>query len=241
VNVYGSDFVLYEATLNDSYHDVGASCTDIKDGDISARVAVSGAIFPQLTRTGTYKLWYDCENNQGLAAKRATKTLIVRDGTCPICMLNPGPTTVEASFPFIDAGVRCSDSLDGTIDDVVVSNPVDVERTGVYLVTYRARDATGNWNDGNCKHSKRYIRTVRVVDTLKPVLALHYNGKTLPESNSAVLQPQYSGSRRLSAEDTHDYGYAWSFGLILVSAMTGVLGIFIIQQRKQNVPEFLDV
>jgi len=240
VNVYGSDFVLYEATLNGAYHDEGASCSDTKDGDISARVVVSGAIFPQLTRTGTYKLWYDCENSYGSSAKRATKTLIVRDGTCPVCEMNHGPTTVEASFPFIDAGVRCSDSLDGTIDDIVVSNPVDVERTGVYLVTYRARDATGNWNDGDCKHSKHYIRTVRVVDTLKPVLALHYNGKTLADSDSTALQSQYSGSRRLMQSVPNDK-YSWSFGLIFAASMLGCLGLVNIRQRKRSIPEFLDV
>jgi hypothetical protein len=240
VNVYGSDFVLYEATLNGSYHDAGASCSDLKEGDISARVVVSGAIFPQLTRTGTYKLSYDCENTLAMPAKKATKTIIVRDGTCPVCSMNSGPATVEASFPYIDAGVRCSDTLDGTIDDVVVSNPVDVERTGVYLVTYRARDATGNWNDGNCKHSKTYIRTVRVVDTLKPVLALHYNGKTIVHSaTTKTVYPMYSGSRRLMEQMPSTYSL--SMGLVFAASLLGCIGLFSVQSPARQTPEFLDV
>merc|ERR1712070_456404 len=163
----------------------------------------------------------------------ATKTLIVRDGTCPVCSMVEGPDTVEASFPYIDAGVRCSDSLDGTIDDVVVSNPVDVERTGTYLVTYRARDATGNWNDGNCKHSQTYIRTVTVVDTLKPVLALHYNGKTIQNSASP-------SSRRL-IEQMPSNQYSLGLGFIFAASLLGCVGLLTQRSRPRTTPEFLDV
>jgi hypothetical protein len=81
--------------------------------------------------------------------------------------------TLEASFPYVDAGATCSDTVAGDLADVIVHNTVDVDRTGEYLVTYRARDAAGNWNDGDCRGTNRYIRTVYVVDTLQPVISLH--------------------------------------------------------------------
>jgi hypothetical protein len=86
--------------------------------------------------------------------------------------------TFEASFPYMDAGAVCQDNLRG-VSDVVITNPVDIEKTGEYVVTYRARDAVGNWNDGTCKGSKRYLRTVHVVDTLKPIIALKYQNTHL--------------------------------------------------------------
>merc|ERR1719162_1118765 len=67
-----------------------------------------------------------------------------------------------------------------------------------------------------------------------------YNGKTLAESNSAALQPQYSGSRRL-LDSVPNNRYAWSFGLIFAVSMLGCLGLLNIRQRKQSIPEFLDV
>jgi len=235
VNVYGSDFTIFEATVNGSYTDEGAKCSDIEDGDLSSDVVISGAIYPQMARTGTYKLNYDCLNSFGEAASTATKTVIVRDGTCPVCTINTGPETVEASFPYIDAAAQCSDSLDGVLDDVVVSNPVDVERTGVYLVTYRARDAAGNWNDGPCKHSQTYIRTVRVVDTLKPVLALHYNGMKLEHAADG------SATGRRLLEEAPRHKYTLTMGLMFGGSMFALVALFTMRSRSPSTPEFLDV
>ena len=100
--------------------------------------------------------------------------------------------TVEASFAYHDAGAACADNLDGPVP-TVVTNPVDTDQVGVYFVTYRARDAAGNWNDANgfasvdrqgdsgakCTGAAQYVRTVHVVDTLKPAIALTYSDKLI--------------------------------------------------------------
>merc|ERR1712100_416334 len=57
--------------------------------------------------------------------------------------------------------------------------------TGTYIVTYRAQNTVGLWNDdSNCRGgANTYKRTVTVVDTLKPVITLKYGG-----SNTIVAQ-----------------------------------------------------
>merc|ERR1711898_64292 len=49
---------------------------------------------------------------------------------------------------------------------------------GTYVITYRAKDTVGLYNDGaNCRGGAQYYsRTVTVLDTLKPVITLKYNG-----------------------------------------------------------------
>jgi hypothetical protein len=60
---------------------------------------------------------------------------------------------------------------------------VDVDRAGEYTLTYKAKDASNNWSDGSnnlsngCKGAKTYTRTVTVIDTLKPVIAIATPGK----------------------------------------------------------------
>ena len=39
------------------------------------------------------------------------------------------------------------DEIDGVVPYTTI-NPVDVENTGTYIVTYRAKNAGGLWNDG---------------------------------------------------------------------------------------------
>jgi hypothetical protein len=191
INVFEGDVVILEATPSAEYEDTGASCTDGVDGDLSAKVAVQGVMFPRHQRPGTYKLNYDCINSRGASGITASKQVVVRDTTCPTCTVTSGAVTFEASFPYLDAGAVCEDTLSGTVAEVVITNPVDVEKTGEYIVTYRARDTAGNWNDGSCKGSQRYLRTVQVVDTLKPIIALKYASTHLADSNGATPAPDY--------------------------------------------------
>jgi hypothetical protein len=159
------------------YEDAGASCSDSVDGPFVPGVHVAGGDFPDRSRPGTYALVFGCVNAAGRASLPLTRTVHVVDRTCPVCLLRPGPSAVEASFPYTDPGVECSDDMHGTVA-VVEDSSVNVERVGVYVVTYRARDGAGNWNDGaGCwQGPRRYVRTVTVVDTFKPVLQLKYGG-----------------------------------------------------------------
>lgn len=170
--------------------------------------------------------------------------------------------TREASFPYEDQTGTCTDDLDCTDSDCItihhsqqastdsqsgtVAQAVNVEKTGVYYVTYFAHDAAMNWNykpkaecDGragdNCDGFDNDIRTVHIVDTLKPVIALDYDGffqygdasdtglngtsTNSGATHNPVDKDQANGVTYMAERNTSLSG--WMIGAI-ASAVTGV-------------------
>jgi len=199
------DILEIEASAKDNYVDAGAECSDAIDGDLNRDVRVAGDVV-DLSKPGRYEIRYNCANSGGVQAETAIRYVFVKDTTCPVCDVNSGPEEVEASFPYSDPGATCRDSLDGALpaSSIQVVGKVNVERTGTYTLTYRVQDKAGNWNDGTGKSHRchgagpltSYTRTVKVVDTLKPVLALTYPGQ---------LVAQGDASDRSTAKDAAKY------------------------------------
>jgi hypothetical protein len=264
LNVFGLDLVQLEASTNSTlfYDDPGATCTDSIENDISDDVDVRGAVYPDYSKPGKYELKYVCTNSAGDSSDTETRTVIVADNVCPSCTMASGPQSIEASFPYIDAGATCSDSFDGPVQTQTTNN-VNVERTGTYFVTYRAHDDAGNWNNGSnsnisdplytCAGATTSIRTVIVVDTLKPVLALSSGNQLLQKSSSSegsLVNPLLSNpagqARRLSGmtdELESDASNKWSvvaagfaISTLIVLAVTALR-----QMRRQPAESKLDL
>jgi hypothetical protein len=126
---------------------------------------------------------------------------------------------------------------------VETTNTVDVDNVGDYVVTYRAMDAAGNYNDGSCEGSQSYERRVKVVDTLKPVIGLHVNGRLIRHGAGGVSD-EISGGVSNPAEElyanmlaqnaalmteqgTSTQGSAWATaGIVAVVAGVALLAIF---------------
>jgi hypothetical protein len=178
--VHGDDEVVVEARMGaPAYVDEGAECR-LQGADISQLVRVRGVMFPTTSYPGSFSVVYECAGNFGNEATPVERKVVVRDTTCPTCHIVQEEVEIEASFPYLGSGgANCTDTVDGPITDVVEISQVDVTVTGKYFVTFRARDAAGNWNDGHCKGSRSYRQTVTVVDTLKPVISLRKGGDLL--------------------------------------------------------------
>lgn len=246
LTLHGSDSMQLEAR-HGLYQDQGASCSDSIEGDLSANVYVSGTSFPDLTMPGTYTIHYHCENAKHQSAPPLKRTVVVRDTLCPTCIVAPGPEKIEASFPYTDAGATCTDSLAGALTPTTY-NGVDVEKTGTYTVTYRVKDTSGNWNDGQCTGSKAYVRTVKVIDTLRPVIGLKYAGKLVHMSDSsdvsqtaaAHANPASSWSlfgNALMAEEPNRSGsdaITWAIGSFV--AAVAMVGYSLRQYRRSEEP-----
>jgi len=103
--------------------------------------------------------------------------------------------SIEASFPYSDVGAVAQDTLQGSFGICSVWSDgdmkgsykeiVNVEATGTYFITYRVKDSNGNWNDdSSCSegqtdgtvNARENIRTVVIIDTLRPVIELKYKG-----------------------------------------------------------------
>merc|ERR1711939_515827 len=62
------------------------------------------------------KITYKCKDAAGNAADALTRTVVVKDTTCPTCTIT-GLQSVkrEASFPYSDLGAICTDNIDGNL------------------------------------------------------------------------------------------------------------------------------
>jgi hypothetical protein len=158
--------------------DDGATCTDTVWGDLTDDIRMAGYV--NKAKIGSYAITYDVTNPAPWkrSAIQIKRNVIVRDTTDPVCTLK-GDTTVsiEASFPYSDAGAKCSDNIDGS-RRVIRTGSVNVGSEGTYFLTYTAKDKSGN-------SAEQIVRTVKVSDTLKPVIALKYGGATIHKSAAA--------------------------------------------------------
>merc|ERR1712205_250531 len=125
LDILGNDLMTIEATYHKNYVDDGATCSDQVDDVISQQVEVSGDVV-NLSKIGTYKITYKCKDTAGNAADPLTRTVVVKDTTCPTCKLNGGKKTQkvvrEASFPYSDLGATCTDNIDGARPTIVVKD-----------------------------------------------------------------------------------------------------------------------
>jgi hypothetical protein len=229
ITVLEADQQTYEATRSDNYVDAGATCSDEVDGNISQDVEVSGDVV-NLARVGVYTIKYNCQDSAANTADEATRTVVVQDTSCPACVITPdggqatdtthatqGETvSIEASFPYNDVGAVATDSLQGSFgicsvwsNGVLKANYkeiVNVESTGTYHITYRVKDSNGNWNDASgCtggQTAKQNVRTVVIIDTLRPVIQLKYNNAVIHEG-AASFATGASNANRGDATLTH--------------------------------------
>jgi hypothetical protein len=65
------------------------------------------------------------------------------DATAPVIKLNGGDQTISLQGTYTELGATATDDKDGAITPTV-SGTVDVNKTGVYVITYSATDAAGN-------------------------------------------------------------------------------------------------
>jgi hypothetical protein len=206
ISVRGGDMTFIDVSEQArQYADAGAHCSDLFDAEcfhwhghagcapVPLAVTTTGAGGVDVNKEGKYLVHYSCSNSQGATAT-ATRTVFVRDYTCPRCSLPNQTITVEASFPFEPVGddAVCHDSYSKIT--VNTKSDVDVENTGSYLVTYSATDVAGN-TDTDCG-ARETVQTVIVIDTLKPVIALYsqMKGSKLSYKSSAndVSQATFS-------------------------------------------------
>eukprot|EP00911_Craspedida_sp_UC1_P001135 UC1_evm1s857 len=156
----------------DAWKEPGYTCTDTLDGDITARVRVTGK--PDVTKLGKYTVSYKCTDAAGLSTE-VSRTVVVADTLGPVIELKgDGEIDVEAKLEkYQDQGAIAIDAFDGE-KDVTASedsltrlyNAVSGGNVGTYVLTYSATDAEGN-------KATSIQRIVHVVDTTVPVIKLN--------------------------------------------------------------------
>jgi uncharacterized repeat protein (TIGR01451 family) len=161
-----------------TFTDPGATATDTCTGDLTSVIAVSGSVNPNVA--GSYALTYTVSD--GTNSSTATRTVTVVDTTPPtLTLLGNNPITVECHTSFTDPGATASDSCAGDLTSAIaVSGSVNPNAVGSYTLTYTVSDGA---------NPVTTTRTVNVVDTLAPTIALNGANPMTVECHTGFTDP----------------------------------------------------
>lgn len=239
IHITGGDIITLQADPSKKYMDAGAVCNDDIDGELA--VEVKGSV--NMGAVGLYRITYSCVNHREYPARPAVRSVVVHDILCPQCHILSGKEVkIEASFPYTDAGAYFTDPIDGKIVNVIKSGTVDTSKVGDYVLTYRAQDSTGNWNDGDtCNRQSICQRTVTVIDTLRPVIALKYKNTIIHTSSAddtavhdaSLKNP--AGKHTFFMAETASSGLTKSFGCVAIVAIGATVALMARQRESTTV------
>ncbi|MCI8291568.1 MAG: DUF5011 domain-containing protein, partial [Clostridia bacterium] len=209
-----------EVELGTEYNDEGATASNNLGEDITGNIQTAIKFIAKgteevqdvdtvdTTKLGTYTITYNVTDSEGVAAEEVTRTVKVVDKQKPIIGLK-GESTVEVEVgdTYTDAGATAIDNYDGDITERVKTtiefvakgtetavevNTVDTTKLGTYTIKYNVTDSSDNTAD-------EVTRTVKVVDTQKPVIELETTYQRL-EAQIGGNYPKVAGK----ATDTVD-------------------------------------
>ena len=136
---------IVKLSVGEEYTDAGATATDDTDGDLTAKIAATGAEV-DTSVAGTYHVKYNVSDAAGNVASEVVRTVIVEDGhepepdtTAPvITLLGPASLKIQIGEEYIDAGATASDDTDGDVTDKisVTGDDFDSNIAGTYTVKY---------------------------------------------------------------------------------------------------------
>lgn len=106
------------------------------------------------------------DDNSSTVTPPDTKPPVTTEDTTPptITLLGSIFMHVEFGEDYNELGATALDDIDGEID-VTISGSVDTQTLGFYDISYYAEDSSGN--------STSVIRTVKIIDSIAPVLTLN--------------------------------------------------------------------
>lgn len=152
-----------EVPFQAPYIEPGFTATDIRDGNIEEYVLIDNPVDTNVL--GEYTITYTIKDEAGNTVVK-TRTVRVVDITSPVITLDgDNPHETEVLLPYIEPGFNSIDDHDGDITgDVEMTSNINTNTLGTYEVTYESTDMSGN--------SSTKTRTVKVVDTTSPIIAL---------------------------------------------------------------------
>jgi large repetitive protein len=180
ITITGSDPETVEC--GSAYTDVGATATDVCDGDLTASIVVVDGV--NTAAVGSYTVSYDVSDASSNVAVQVTRTVNVIDTTAPvITLVGNNPETADCGVIYTDAGATASDACDGDLTASIVDvDSVNTAIIGSYTVTYDVSDAASN-------AAVQITRTVNVVDVTGPVITLNGANPMTVECNTAYVEP----------------------------------------------------
>jgi len=185
--------------LGETFVDPGFSALDNVDGDVTAKVAVSGSV--DTSKLGSYSLTYrvsDVAGNEAIA----TRTVTVQDAAAPVVTAPAnidvaatdasGTAATESVIATFLSGATANDAVDGVL--VVTNDAPAVFPLGTTSVTFSATDTAGNVATASA--------TVTVVDRNAPVITLTNGASVALPLNSPFVEPGFSAVDNVDGDVT---------------------------------------
>jgi len=147
----------------DSYIEQGATAVDNVDGDLTSAIIITGSV--DTSTVGTYTIFYNVSDNQGLHAVTVSRTLIVLDSIAPVITVPTSPLviTTAVSPAAVSFGVSVFDAgYPGTTATCMLASGSDFA-WGDTLITCNASDGSGNLADSaTFTITLRYLYDIQV-------------------------------------------------------------------------------
>jgi hypothetical protein len=169
-----------------NFTEPGWYANDTLDGNITARVVVTGTVDVWKPARTSVVLLYNVRDMAGNNATQRSRTVIIIDTIAPIITI-VGSANVqhEAATVFVDAGARAWDLLYGNLTSSIVTvNPVNVNSASGtrFFVTYNVQDPAGN-------RAVQQNRSVTIIDSTLPVLTLLGNATFYLQGSFPWIDP----------------------------------------------------
>lgn len=129
---------------------------------------------------------------------RPTLTITFSGGSSPpvITLRGSNPLPLPVGTVYVEPGFTATDNEDGNItSNVVVTGSVNHMILGSYILRYNVTDSEGN-------PAEEKTRTVNVVDTIAPVIALFGDNPVTLEVGNAYVEPGYTATDNYDGDIT---------------------------------------
>jgi len=118
------------------------TASDNVDGDVTEQLKISGTV--STDKVGVYPVTYSVQDAAG-NKRTLIRKVTVKDTTAPVLKGAVSKTIKRNSLFNPSAGVTASDEVDGVLtNQIKITGRVDTKREGIYPLTYRVKDRSGN-------------------------------------------------------------------------------------------------
>ena len=180
-----SDSVL-TIPLNSSFVRPKAQAFDLKDGNITSEIEISGTV--DTSTVGEYLLKYSVSDFSGNDTFLTVKIIVKQSNTdidigLPLIVLD-GPDTVivpenvtfdDFKLTWDDPGATATDNVDGDISADITKSDFTYVNPKYWYIAYNVADKSGN----HAQEVKRYFDTGLPEDIQGPIIELNYPDSTI--------------------------------------------------------------
>ncbi len=157
------------------YEEEGYHAVDNHDGDVTALVK-------REENDGTVSYTVTDSSGNSITVERE---IVYKDVIAPVITLN-GETEISLNVggTYTEPGYSATDECDGDLSqNVTVEGTVDCSTNGVYTISYKVTDSSGNEGE--------VLRTVKVLDLSAPVITLNGDREVYVHLGDAYVEPGY--------------------------------------------------